>query len=47
MAIQRSKSTRYKKVAKTITRKIKGKNKRVKTHVWVLKKKAAPKKKKK
>jgi hypothetical protein len=38
MAVKRSRSSRYKKVAKTVTRKIKGKNKRVKTHVWVLKK---------
>ena len=46
MAVQRSKSNRFKKVAKTVTRKIKGKNKRVKTHVWVLKSKAKAKKKK-
>lgn len=40
MAVKRSRSTRYKKVSKTITRKIKGKNKRIKTSVWVLKKKS-------
>jgi hypothetical protein len=45
MALKRSKSKRYKKVAKTVTRKIKGKNKRVKTHVWVLKANAKKKKK--
>lgn len=43
MALKRSKSKRYKKVAKTVTRKIKGRNKRVKTHVWVLKKGAKKK----
>ena len=42
MAVSRSKSTRFKRVAKTIKR---GK-KRIKTHVWVLTAKAKAKAKK-